>query len=109
MAMQNRAENFARFMGYEKLDVLDWLYGLAAAVIGGGANAVVGGITINMIDPKHFNAGNFDFYKLVAAMFMANAVISLFMYLKQKPLPAMRTVATHSEVAVPEGPERSYR
>ena len=76
----------------------EWLYGLFAAVIGGGANAVVGGVTLNLVDPSHFNAGNADLYKAVSTLFAANATMSFFLYLKQAPLPKLieRTVETHT-------------
>ena len=73
---------------FANLDLGNWLYGLLAAVIAGGANAVVGGVAINMVDPAHFNAQHADFYKLVTALFLANATMSFFLYLKQNPIPA---------------------
>lgn len=112
MAVLNPA-GFAKFMGYERIQIVDWIYGLLAAIIGGGANAVVGGATINMIDPHHFNAQTYDFYKLVFAMFLANACISMFMYLKQKPLPALcmneeKPQTAPSTLAVPQGASNGH-
>jgi hypothetical protein len=72
---------------FKHLDLGNWLYGLIAAVVGGGANAVVGSVAMNMVDPQHFAAGSADFYKLIGTLFGANALISFFMYLKQAPLP----------------------
>lgn len=76
----------------------NWLYGLFTAVITGGANAVVGGVSLNLVDPSHFNAQNQDFYKIVATLFLANATMSFFLFLKQTPLPSLieKTVETHT-------------
>jgi hypothetical protein len=81
----------------KEMDWGNWLAGLWAAVIGGGANAVAGGVAINMVDPHHFNAQNSDFYRLVIGLFAANATVSFFMYLKQNPVPqhlVSKTTAT---------------
>lgn len=76
----------------------NWLYGLFTAVITGGANAVVGGVSLNLVDPSHFNAQNHDFYKIVGTLFLANATMSFFLFLKQRPLPGLieKTVETHT-------------
>lgn len=79
------------------LDWQDWLRGLVAAITGGGANAVVAGIGINVADPAHFNAQNAVFYRTVGSVFAVGAVISFFLYLKQNPLPpklVSKTTAT---------------
>lgn len=79
------------------MDWQNWLTGLWAAVMGGGANAVVAGIGINVADPTHFNAQNAAFYRTVGSVFAVGAIISFFMYLKQKPVPdhiVSKTVAT---------------
>lgn len=75
-------------------DFGSWVYGLGAAFIGGGANAVCGGIAINMVDPAHFNARSKDFYIFVGALFLANGTMSFFLYLKQTPLPKVKTIIT---------------
>ena len=41
------------------------------------------------------------------AMFLANAFISMFMYLKQKPLPAITMVTTLSETKVQSGSQKA--
>ena len=71
----------------DNLDWGNWLRGLWAAVVGGGANAVVAGMGLNFVDPNHFNAHPSDFYKMVGALFALNGTLSFFMYLKQNPLP----------------------
>ena len=76
----------------------NWLYGLLTAVITGGANAVVGGVSLNLVDPSHFNAQNADLYKVVWTLFLANGTMSFFLFLKQQPLPKLveRTTETHT-------------
>jgi hypothetical protein len=84
MRFQNPITNSAKIHCHESVRE-DWLYRLAAGIIGGGANAVIGGVTINAIDPIRFNAQNLEFYKLALAMFLTGAVMSIFMALKQTP------------------------
>jgi Fe2+ transport system protein B len=74
----------------------NWLRGLLAAGIGGGANAVVSAVGLNMTDPNHFNAQSPTFFKLVGTLFASSALVSFFMYLKQSPLPQVisKTVTT---------------
>lgn len=79
---------------FSELDFGDWLYGLFAAVVSGGANAVVGGVALNLVDPRHFNTLNPDFYKLVVTLFLANGTMAFFLYLKQNPVPKI----VHKEV-----------
>jgi hypothetical protein len=81
-------------LGVSTLDWGQWFYGLTAGFIGGGSSAVVSGVTINMMDPQHFNARNADFYILVGAMFVANGLMSMFMFLKQNPLPPEKKIVT---------------
>lgn len=64
---------------FANLDIGNWLYGLFAAVVGGGATAVVAAISINQSDPHYLNT--------VGRIFLTSAAFSAFMYLKQKPLP----------------------
>ena len=68
-----------------------WLYGLGSAVIGGGAGAVVSGVTNIAISPATFNLTTADgAWKVVLAMginFGVVAFFSAFFFLKQSPLP----------------------
>lgn len=66
-----------------------WLHGLMAALIGGGASAVVSGITVSAFDPAKFNFGQ-DIVRLLefmAVQFGLSGILSVFAYLKQSPLP----------------------
>lgn len=98
------------------LDWGDWFYGLFAAIIGGGMSAITSGVIVNMLDPDKFQAGSPAFWKLVGSMFLANAVYSGAMFLRQKPLPTVKvttveersphttTVTTVEEVAAAKSP-----
>ena len=78
----------------DNLDWGSWIYGLLYGAIGGGASAVVSGVTVALNDPKDYGVGSGKFMGLVATVFLANAAMSMFLYLKQTPLPAVKTVTT---------------
>ena len=59
-----------------------WLEGLAAALIGGGANAV----TVIVVDPLAFNLGE-GLPKLLQVV-AVGAIVAAAAYLKQSPIPA---------------------
>lgn len=80
------------------LDWENWLYGLFAGFIGGGASAVTSGITLNMVDSKDFNIYTSKFYTTVAAIFLVNGTMNMFMFLRQTPLPKIVTTTTVTEV-----------
>ncbi len=63
-----------------------WLYGLFAGAIGGAASSV----SVMIVDPVNFNLQS-GWSKLwqVAAI---NALVSMALYLKQSPLPAISTI-----------------
>jgi hypothetical protein len=82
------------------LDWENWLYGVFAGFIGGGASAVTSGITLNMVDSKDFNIYTSKFYTTVAAIFLVNGMMNAFMYLRQNPLPKVVTTTTTTEVTV---------
>lgn len=71
-------------MAWEK-----WLYGLFAALIGGGASAVTSAVTASMIAPDTFNlaGGMSKTLSLIGVTFALNGVLNMFFYLKQQPLP----------------------
>jgi hypothetical protein len=94
---------------FENYDWQNWLRGLWAAVIGGGANAVVNAVGLNMADPNHFNAQSSDFLKVIGTMFGSSAALAFFMYLKQSPLPQVisktvtTTIVEQTATANPDG------
>lgn len=68
-----------------------WLYGLGSAAIGGGAGAVVSGLTNMGIAPETFNlttgAGALKILLAVGINFAMVGGLSMFFFLKQSPLP----------------------
>lgn len=67
----------------------NWIYGLLAAIIGGGASAVVAAFSASMIAPGQFNLTDHigNFFKLAGTTFAINGFMSAMFYLKQSPLP----------------------
>jgi uncharacterized membrane protein len=67
-----------------------WLYGLVAAVLGGGSTAVVSGFGNMVYDPATYNihAGLKHLLAMVLVTFIVSAVINFFIYLAKHPLPA---------------------
>lgn len=72
----------------KKLDWDGWLYGLGSAAISGGASAVTSGLAAMGLAPETFNLEQPGLVlKLAAISFAVNAILSVFLYLKQSPLP----------------------
>ena len=80
------------------LDWGSWLYGLFAGGIGGGATAVYGAMAASMIDSTHFAFGSPSSFKLMGMMFAMSFLKDAALYLKQKPLPDVKTVTTTETV-----------
>lgn len=75
-------------MGFwRNYDFGKWIYGMWAAIIGGGANAVVNIFGLSIQDPKDFNMQTGKFYNTIATLFITGAVVNFFMYLKQHNAP----------------------
>lgn len=72
-----------------------WLYGLGSAVIGGGASAVVSGLTSMGFAPDKFNLQNMNgighLFGLMLANFLVSGFLSAMFYLRQSPLPPEST------------------
>ena len=82
------------------VDWRNWVRGLAAAVIGGGANAV----TLMVVDPLKFNFadGLVSLWKVT----LVSALLNAAFYLKQSPIPPREHVVddTDSPPAPPMQP-----
>jgi hypothetical protein len=78
--------------GFGRLDFSDWLYGLGAAFIGGGAGAVSAGLGVSMLDPKDWNLGTGKLYALVGSVFVINGLLNMMAFLREKPLPDIKAV-----------------
>jgi hypothetical protein len=75
-----------------------WLYGIAYGFIGGGASAVVSGPVASMLAPNEINLVNWSgaskMFLFMLITFLFSGAISMFMYLKNHPLPDIQTVTT---------------
>lgn len=85
-----------------------WLYGLGSAVIGGGAGAVVSGLTNMGIAPETFNlttgAGALKLLLSVGINFGLVGTLSMFFYLKQSPLPQAESDSNPEAFVKPKDP-----
>lgn len=69
-----------------------WIYGLVAGFIGGGASSATSGLAAIGIDPSHFNLGSTTgglshVLTLVGATFVVSGVLHALAFLSQMPLP----------------------
>jgi hypothetical protein len=79
-----------------KLDWGNWLYGLFAGFIGGGAGAVVTGVTASMLVPDKLAVGSTKSFELIGVVFLVHGCISMAMFLQQNPLPKQIKVVDES-------------
>lgn len=80
--------------GFGVVDFTDWAYGLIAAIIVGGSNAIVAGVAVTAIDPDHFAAGTDKFFKLISVTFAMSGGLGMFAYLAKRPLPLIKKMET---------------
>ena len=90
-------------LGLGRIDLGDWVRGVVAAFIGGGAGAVTGAFSVTTIDPDHFKMGGTKFFEVAAMIFAVTGFLNMMAFLHQKPLPEMKTVATGTQKTLPDG------
>jgi len=83
--------NGLRNGGFGALDWGNWVYGIFAGFIGGGASAVTSGITLNMVDGQDFNIYTHKFYVMTGAIFIVNGTLNMLAFLSKSPLPTVVT------------------
>lgn len=87
-----------------------WLHRLFAAFIGGGAGAIVSGLTSMGIAPDKFNVttlkGFLCVLGMMAANFIVSGILSAMFYLKQSPLPPETPVSQAQLPPNPNNPDR---
>jgi hypothetical protein len=73
-----------------------WLYGLAAAVIGGGAASISAGFGTILADPAKFNfhGGGGNLFEVMGITFVVSGLLHAAGYLAQSPLPSIITTVT---------------
>lgn len=81
-------------LGFGRLDWEDWIRGIFAAFIGGGATAVSGAGALMWNDGKDFNPQTDIFWNTILTMFLISGVINLMMFLRSKPVPEYKVVTT---------------
>jgi len=70
-----------------QLDFGDWVKGLVAAFIGGGAGAFSAGLSAIVVDHNDFNIYTLKFWQLVFGTFIIGGLVPFFAYLHQRPIP----------------------
>jgi len=72
-----------------KLNWSAWFYGSVGAMIGGGSSAVVSSFTAIALTPAQYNLHDqfTPTMKLFAVCFIVNGIVSLCLWLKQRPVP----------------------
>jgi len=79
------------------LDWGDWIYGLTAAVITGGASSVASGFSLIVVAPNQFNIVHPGLLiKSMLTMFFVNGMLAGFSFLRNKPVPAMTRETTYT-------------
>lgn len=89
--------------GFGEIDWGDWLRGLIAAFVSGGASAVTSGFVVSLNDPKDYAIGTHKFYNLVWAVFFMAGGMSAFAFLRTKPLPETKKVEKTVEMTQAPG------
>lgn len=88
-------------LGLGKLDWSEWLMGLGAAVIGGGATAAIAAVSFA---PSHWANHPEELYSMLWSMFGIGCVLNGLMFIRQKPLPSVITTTTGQKLSsTPEG------
>lgn len=87
-------------LGFGRIDWSDWLRGLVAAFISGGATAVTGGIVASQNNPNYYSMGGF--VKLVLPVFVVWGVFGMFFFLRTRSLPELKKV--EKEIKTTEQP-----
>lgn len=79
------------------LDWGDWIYGLTAAVITGGASSVASGFSLIVVAPDQFNMVHPGLLiKSMLTMFFVNGMLAGFSFLRNKPVPTMTRETTYT-------------
>jgi hypothetical protein len=83
--------------GLGNLDWSDWIKGIVAAFISGGAGAVTSGVVVSVGDPQQYNMGTQKFYMLVGSVFLMSGVLNMMAFLRTKSLPDVKQRETTVE------------
>ncbi len=86
-----------------ELDFSNWVMGLGAAFIGGGAGAFSAGLATIVVDPRDFNIYTPKFWQVVFGTFVISGLGPFFAFLHTKPLPDVKQVTTMTQTVIPSG------
>lgn len=93
-------QNFTLPLGFGNLDFQDWIRGLVAAFIGGGASAFVSGI-VNMVNHPGESIWRSEFWGSVTSVFVLAGLVNMMMFLRTKPMPDMKQVEKTIQITTP--------
>lgn len=79
-------------LGLGRVDWTDWVRGLLASFIIGGSNAVVSGGIVAINDPQKYAVGTFQFFELIASVFVVSGTLNMLSFLRTKPIPDLKIV-----------------
>lgn len=96
--MSDRVRGFWASLNWD-----DWIYGLIYGAIGGGSSSVYAAFGALIVDPHDFAFGSAKSFRLIGWVFAFSALMSAFLYLKQKPLPEMKRREETVEVTEVKG------
>jgi hypothetical protein len=83
--------------GLGSLDWSDWIKGIIAAFISGGAGAVTSGVVVSVGNPQQYNMGTQKFYVLVGSVFLMSGVLNMMAFLRTKSIPDVKQRETTVE------------
>lgn len=84
-----------------QLDFSNWVMGLWAAFIGGGAGAFSAGLATIVVDPRDFNIYTAKFWQVVFGTFVISGLGPFFAYLHTKPLPDVKQIEKTVQTTTP--------
>lgn len=88
---------------FQEVDWEGWIKGLLAGCISGGANAVMLALTAPAIDPD-LALGSPKALKLMGMIFVTSVLKDAMLYLRENPIPKVKTVTTVKTVEHQESP-----
>ena len=83
-------------LGFGDLDFDDWVRGLVAAFVGGGASAFSAGVA-NVLNHPTAGIWHIEFWSTVSTTFVIAGLIAMFMFLRTSPIPDRKQVVTTVE------------
>lgn len=92
-------QNLTLPFGFGELDWDDWVYGVVAAFIGGGASAFSAGVATVFNHPTSIWAK--EFWSIVSTTFVVAGLLSLMTFLRTKPVPEKKITATTQTISSP--------